>query len=584
MKYKLIPIRTCLLFAFGILQILACKKSNLDYTYDYRRQQEAMTSSNVRLVNLSLNNQLIANGDSLTNFFLAPRRPGGVPPEEATPPGTHYFPSNGRLGQTWNIPRELFQQDGTINLKTTWVAYNTNPIPSHDVELSVKESYEQPKDYYLLMNNEVEMQDATKLLEVPRGITAPAKPDHFKIRVLNLSRKLIGSTMEDLFSELSLVYADGSPVSTATSGIAVNKWSEYVEVPYGTYQFKVLTNNGRQIPASGQSYYSYINRANSTMEMLGPNSADVSSGLTFAPINTFQPGGVYTIVIHPTSFTWTNGLDDQSNLQNAVRIVADIAEPQNLNYTQIQLANTTSQELNLQLAGQSTGTTGSGSASDYKRLIAGRQVLELKSAAGQTLLSEEVELLAGQNYTYWIYADQNNQLKAMMAANNLAGTVYTGNGKDGTNGTLDRYDSQFFFNFRFLNFCSQVPYATFTNGDGMPFSGNLKTGSGINVQPGILKTTEPYSSVTYNHSSSQTGGAYQFMAYSSAPALVPGNWLKQVAPIPSDQLIANKDLYTSAGRKVPAHEPGVYSIALIGDLNKGNTAEKARFMVIKHTK
>ncbi|RQO74362.1 hypothetical protein DBR43_02910 [Pedobacter sp. KBW06] len=584
MKYSIIPIRSFLLFIFTVLLASACKKANVDYTYDYRRNQDAEKPSNVRLVNLSKNNQLIVNGDSLTNFFVAPQRSGYIPPEQLTPPGTHYFPKNGFLGQTWYIPQHLFQKDGKADLKTTFISTITNIIPSHEVEFSLKESYEQPKDYYLLINHEALVQDPTKLLEVPRSITSPVKPDHFKIRILNLSRKIAPTyTMEDLATKLKLAYADGTPVSAATSGIASNTWSEYVEIPYGTYQFKVLTEDGRQVPATGHAYYNHINRANSTMEMSGPGFSNVSSGLTYAPMRTFQPGGVYTIVIHPADFTWTTGNDDIRTIQNAFRIISDVSEPQNISYTQLQLANTVmNQDLVLNVKGQSTAVTAYGTASEYKRVVAGKQVLEVLSKTGQTLFSKEVELVGGQNYTFWVYADQDKQLKTLLVANNLAGTGYTGNGKDGTNSTIDRYQSEYYFNFRFLNFSNQLPYVTFTNGDGIPYAKNLANGTGVNVQQGILKTDEPYASLLY--STSVSGGNYQFMAYSSAPARVPGDWLKQITPLSSETLVANKSLYTAVGRKVPAHEPGVYSIAVIGDPDKNSAAEKARFMVIKHTK
>lgn len=584
MKYSIIQIRSFLLFSFIVLLAAACKKANEDYTYDYRRNPDAVKASNVRLVNLSKNNQLIVNGDSLTNFFVAPQRSGYIPPEELTPPGTRYFPKDGFLGQTWSIPQDLFRKDGKVDLKTTFISTITHIVPSREVQFSLKENYDQPKDYYLLINHEGLVQDPTNLLEVPRSITAPSKPDHFKIRILNLSRKMAATyDVEDLKSKLSLVYADGTPVSTATSGIANNAWSEYVEVPYGTYQFKVLTEDGRQVPAAGQAYYNYIDRFTSTMLMGAPDFSNVNSGLTYAPIRTFQPGGVYTIVIHPVDFIWTTGRDDIKTLQNAVHIISDISEPQNLTYTQIQLANTViGQDLILKVKGQSTTVTAYGTASEYQRVVAGKQVLEVSSKTGQTLFSKEVELIGGQNYTFWVYADTEKQLKTLLAANNLAGTGYIGSGKDGTNSTIDRYQSEFYFNFRFLNFCNQLPYVTFTNGDGLPYGKNLTVGSAVNVQQGVLKTDEPYASVLYGNSVS--GGNYQFMAYSSSPARVPGDWLKQIAPLSSDRLVANKSLYTAVGRKVPVHEPGVYSIAVIGDPDKNGALEKAKFMVIKHTK
>lgn len=571
---------------YSLLFFEGCKKENLDYTFDYRQNVDAQKSSNVRLVNLSQNSQLIANGDSLTNFFLPPQGSGYVPPEESTYPGTKYFPSNGRLGLSWAVPQDLFAADGTIHFKTTFIPTPTSSIVSHDVAFTAKEDYNNPKDYYLLINHENLVQDPKKVVEVPRSVTAPSKADHFKIRIINFSKKLGASnSMEDIATPITLAYADGTPVSNTTNGIAGENWSDYVEVPYGTYQFKILTSDGRQIPSIGQSYYNHISQSNSTMEMGGiGNIARMSSGLTYAPIQTFQPGGIYSIVVHPASFTWTTGNDDVSEFQNGFRIITDITEPQNRTYSQVQLANVLAgQDVVLKIKGKATTATAYGAASDYQRVVSGKQTIEVLSATGQSLLSLEEELLGGYNYTLWLYADQDKKIKGLLAVNNLAGTVYTGQGSSGNNATIDRIDSRFFFNFRFLNFCPQVPYATFTTGDGRPFAGTSTTGQGVNVSFGSMNILHPYASVTYSMSDDM-GNAYQFMAYNSLPTRVPGDWIKQIATLSSEELVANKDLYGAVGRKIPLHEPGVYSIALIGELNEENAAQKARFMVVKHTK
>ncbi|MEJ5055941.1 hypothetical protein [Sphingobacterium sp. MYb382] len=574
-----------LLVLCGIF-VLSCKRENLDYTYDYRPNQDAQKASSVRLINLSENNQLIANGDSLTNFFVPPQTNGYIPPEQLTPPGTHYFPKDGRLGLSWFVPQNLFKTDGIANLKTTFEPIPNRPIVSYEVELNLRDDYSKPKDYYLLLNHEGRVTSPDKFVEVPRAVAAPSRPDHFKIRIINFSKKLLSySSMEDISGAISLTYADGTSVSDATKSIASNQWSEYIELPYGTYQFKVLTANGRQIPGKGQVYYRLIDRQTSTMEMSTGINSNATSGLTYTPMQTFQPGGIYTIVVHPSMFTWSTGRDDISELQNSFQIITDISEPLNQTYSQIQLANTViGQQALLKVKGQSTAITAYGSASDYTRVVAGKQTVEITSANGQQILSQEVELQSGQNYTAWLYQDKDKKVNMLLAANNLAGTIYTGKDDQGNNATIDRTKSAYPFFFRFLNFCPQIPYTTITNGSGVPY-GNLANGntSGINMTLGVLNTFAPYSSLWYDTAIDQDG-FYQFMAYSSAPNRVPGDWLKQISTLSSSQLVANKKLYTNVGRKVPAHEPGVYSIAIIGDLEKTNDAEKAKFMLIKHTK
>ncbi|WP_333864077.1 hypothetical protein [Sphingobacterium sp.] len=563
---------------------LSCKRENLDYTFDYRPNPDAEKASNVRLVNLSENAQLIANGDSLTNFFVPPNRIGYIPPEELTPPGTRYFPKDGRLGQSWTVPQDLFQTDGTISFRTTFVPIPNKTIASHDVEFTVRDSYTAPKDYYLLINHESRVQHPDKLVEVPRSVTAPARPDHFKIRIINFAKKLMPtSSMEDIAGPITLAYADGTPVSKVTAKIESNTWSDYVELPYGTYQFKLLTADGRQIPAVGHTYYNNIDRFNSTMEMGGGAIPRMSSGQTYAPVQTFQPGGIYTIVVHPKEFTWTTGTDDIRELQNGFQIIEDISEPLNRTYAQLQLANTiVGQNAVLDAKGQKTAATAYGTASDYIRVVTGQQHIAIETTSGQALASMEAELQAGQNYTAWLYMDQDKKVKVLLAANNLAGTTYTGKEGSGNNASIDRIKSNYMFNFRFLNFCAALPYATFTNGEGRPF-GTQVMDSGVNMVPGVLNILQPYTSLLYS-ASNDIGGAYQFMVYSSLPTRIPGDWLEQVKPLSSTQLVANPKLYTAVGRKVPLHEPGVYSIAVIGDLKSTAETGKAKFMVVKHTK
>ncbi|ULT26719.1 hypothetical protein KUH03_07755 [Sphingobacterium sp. E70] len=200
--------------------VLSCKRENLDYTFDYRPNPDAQKASNTRLVNLSENAQLIANGDSLTNFFVPPQRSGYIPPEELTPPGTRYFPKDGRLGQSWTVPQDLFQTDGTVRFRTTFVPIPTKTIASHDVEFTVRDSYDAPKDYYLLINHESRVQKPDRLVEVPRSVTAPKRPDHFKIRIINFAKKLMPtSSMEDITGPITLTYADGTPLATAQQGL-----------------------------------------------------------------------------------------------------------------------------------------------------------------------------------------------------------------------------------------------------------------------------------------------------------------------------------------------------------------------------
>lgn len=573
-----------LLFTFAFLLFNSCKKENLKYEQDYRYRTEASETSTVRLINLSINNQLVVNGDSLTNFWLPPERPGYIPPEERTPPGTPYFPKDGQLGLVWDIPQDLFQAEGKANMKTTRMSVYDNVIPE---EFMVEELHIAPKDYYLLYNQRVEWE--RPVVEVPRSITSPSKPDHFKIRIINFAAKpnSISSPMENLLSPITLAFADGKPISSTTSDIQPGSWSDYVEVPYGTYQLKVLTSDGRQVPSAGQN--GIMHPATSTLARIG--SLTASSDITYAGVRTFQPGGVYTVVIHPKDFTWSNGRDEFQDLQNSFHIISDISEPQNNTYTRIQLANAMpGSSLNFYLGNDHVGSaTAAGEGSDYRTLVAGTKELRVQDASGNTLVSSQENLVAGANYTLWVYADATGQPASLLVKNNLGGTWFMGDGQTSGNAAVDRRQSDFPFDFRFLNLVPDIPYLSVTDGSGLPFGSQYSLNSGSNLPFGKALVDNPYTRIAFSQLPFVQGqptrnitGPYQFLAFQSEPGKLPGEWMDNIPPLSSEALVAREALYTEANRPVPAHEPGVYTVALIGRYTAGNN--NAKFMVIKHTK
>jgi len=158
-----------------------------------------------------------------------------------------------------------------------------------------------------------------------------------------------------------------------------------------------------------------------------------------------------------------------------------------------------------------------------------------------------------------------------VVANDLSGTVAIPVQDDATYGRLE-YS---FFNFsRFLNFSIGNPYITFTSNNGQGMSA-AKT----NIQPGLPIFEQPYVSVN------MMSAAYEVMAYRSTPTVIPGTWAKDIEVLPSEDFIANKDLYLKAGRKLPVQEAGIFSVVLIGKTGANVTAnEKARIVIIKHNR
>ncbi|WP_127130383.1 DUF4397 domain-containing protein [Pseudoflavitalea rhizosphaerae] len=553
----------------AILMLLAaCKKDKSDFGFDNRPVIDNQKKSNVRILNLSAYNQVVADGDSLTNFVVR----GPSDPMTGRYPGTKYFPSDGRLGKIWEIPMDLFGTGEKAELTISDKSYSGF---NSSVDFTVENSYSNPTDYILLPFEYFTGQP--KIVPVPRGVTGPSKPDHIKIRIINLTGSINNpvftefGTQETLGGAVTLAYADGTPVSEKTSHISTTtRVSEYVEIPYGTYQFRVLTENGKQFPSpfTGSSYR-IIDPVTSTYT----DDYGSSSNLVFNPVSVYQPGGVYTVIITPQRFNYhINEMTEESFLyQNAMQVVTDISPAANATYFRMQAVNALNDEdtyfeANNQAVGSALKFGGVGA---YVNLINGSFKVEAKNAAGQVIATAEQELRANMNYTAWLYPAADGTAKMLIVANDLSGVQYIGGSEDGT---YDRTKQNFFLLKRFLNLSPDNQYITYTLDNGQPIS----TNASVNLQPGIPVMIQPYLGTTIQIPS------YQIMAYRSAPSVVPGTWANDIPVLRSEDFIGRKSLYTSAGKALPVHETGIFTVALIGAT--GNIAPKAKMMIVKHNK
>ncbi len=557
--------------------LAACTKNKTDFEYDNRPVTQNRKKSNVRLINLAGFNQVIANGDSLTNFMVKDRND----PDGEKLPGTDYFPSNGKLGKVWEIPLDLF--DAKESLKLDLALRSNSGLGNPDYSFTAKNDYSAPTDYFLLQSARITGQPA--VVPVVRGVTAPSKPGYFKIRIINLTAGITSpgfnssGPLEDLRGTVTLSYADGTPVNDKTTNISAGtRLSEYIELPYGTYQFKVLTADGRQLPAapsSGQDYnYTRIDPPTSTI----PMSLVKSSNLVFAPVDVYQPGGIYTVVVTPQVFNYyINEVDEETvTLQNSFQVINDNSAPANVTYCRLQGANAwNAQKIDIKTNGRSmTAGIGFGEAGDYNIMVQGIYTIEATDVAGKQVAKTEQELRPGQNYTAWLYANTDGSGKLLMVANDLSGAWSTGNIEDAT---YDGLRFKYYFNKRFLNLTPDNPYITFTLGNGQNAAGvGSNVEAGVNLRPGIPVIEQPYVASTYG------APLYEVMTYRSAPNIVPGTWASDIPVLSSQDFIARKSLYTSVGRRVPNQEPGVYTVALIGTNNNGAT--KAKMMILKHNK
>lgn len=566
-KYRL-DLLIGLCFCFFLL--MGCEKDKEDILIDNRWDTDVSKNSNIRLINLRGSSQLIVNGDSLTSFILRDRNA----PDYYKYPGTKYFPEDGRFGSQWTIPLELFDSSNQAHIIAKSLTYYG--LPDYPVELTVKAD-EQPIDYYLLMAFFVNgMPD---YLAVPRSIEAPSKSDHFKLRIVNLAAEITtleGQGMENLLSPVTLTWADGTPISEKLSNIAPQTYSDYIEIPYGTYQFKVLTSDGRQLPSKPKlGYIMYLDPQTSTMLASQMNTnIHYSSHLTSAPINTFQPGGIYTLVVHPQEFTYyePQGSDQLNGVQNGFDFINDISEPANINYGRLQLVHALpgTENIYLKINGKTQDDVAVKYAgyTDYIRLIKGYYTVEAVDESGQTLASISFNLDANSNYSLWLH-NASGKPDISVVANDLSGSSYSSRGEQ--DASYNRITRPIYQKLRFLNLNNHYPYITFTANNGQPFSNDASQ----QLQPGVIPAQEPYLFL------SVIGDAFNVMAYRSSPTIMPGEWIDKISALSSSRdMIARPELYI---RGLPASEPGVYTIALIGE-TPDNTAYPARMIVVKHTK
>lgn len=570
-------ILTALLMAVAIC-FTACKKERFDDRNDNRFTALPRQASTARIINLGGFNQVIANGVRITDsVFYDP-----LGPDYYKETGTSYFPKNGRLGSNWQIPQDLFGAANSLELKFSYIGANNAAAAPPFSMPAISEEYNKPVDYYLLPVNMASALPAYAAIE--RSTIQPSKPDYFKIRIINLAATVEGSvpsprgSRENLVGPVTLAYADGTPVAAQTTGITWSqRSSEYVELPYGTYQFKVLTENGRQIPgANGVDGMKIIDPPTSDMGVVAAG-VPADSKLSYAPVMTYQPGGVYTIVVTPYNFNYlSEGAKFESGaFQNAFYVVADVNAPVNTTYCRVQGANALpgSGQVNFRAGGQALpGSTAYGAASAYVNCIQGTQTIEATDAAGTVLATAVQTFRAEQNYTIWLYADAAGKPQLLLVPNDMsgAGGVAIRNGQDVS---LDVFTVTYMSSKRFLNLSPDNPYITFTFDNGLPAMANL--------QPGMLNAGIPYASEGLNN----LHLPFEIMAYRSAPNLVPGTWAKDIPVLKSSSFIARADMYTTAGRNVPANEPGVYTVALIGRSAAGApAADKAKFIIVKHNR
>ena len=547
-----------------VLMAASCAKPKVDQRTGNLVSYQQVTSSRTRLVNLYGMTTLYVDGQGLTDTAFATG-----PDDVVNPTPTVWFPTTGRLGQTYYIPEQFFQND---TAKVAVNSFAVFAVSGGSANFSVVDNYYQPNDYYITRYRNgspgsAELAGSDSIFAFPRAISAATDPTHFMIRLINLSS---GPDDANLLGPMSLAFADGTLVSSTTNNITTGNASSYIELPYGTYQFKVLTSDGRQVPGGSGA----VGRYTAIMDQYN---------VTFAPMGTYAPGGVYTIVVSATSgFSYPSVPAYTPTVENSFQIVTDITPAANLNYARIQAANAlpaTGEPLVLTVDGQAiSGPLDYDSVSDYSILPVGSHYVALQTAQGQLLDQQLFTLNGGDNYTVWIYPDPSDRPALLWAQNNLSGSYVVPSG-DGSDNTYNVTSTNFPFWVRFLNLCPDLPYVTFTQNNGVLFPQlyGLSATCAQNLVPGEV------SPQSFQYIMGIDSMRAPVLAFASQPLVVPGDWLPDISAVPSTAFVRSP--LSAYPNGIPAGEPGVYTVALTGRYGaaaKGNPA--AKMIVLKHTK
>lgn len=562
------------------LLFAACKREKLDVAIEERAG--VGQGSAVRFVNIGGYRHVIGNGDTLTN-----RR------EDKRP--TRYFPKDGLLGQTWYVPTSLFGDRGRVDFTVT-------DGQGHAVSFSVPAPGNAKVDYYTLRP---EGAGQAWAVPVAREETGPARPDHFKIRIVNLTKVMpplvpggFTGAMESLAGPLTLAFADGRPVDPKTTNVGVAQVaSDYAELPYGTFQFRVLTADGRQVACAHHGVNAPAVRImDPASSRMTATRSPIPTGLTYSPIETFQPGGVYTIVVSPFAFAYYTppNVDNLAlGYQNQFVVIEDVAPNPNLSFSKVQGVNALPGErVVFRINGERLAAVPSfGDATDYRIVDAGTLSVEALGAGNRVLAQVEFSIRANQNVSCWLWRKQDGTLDLLPVFNDLSTDFYVERFTD--NGTVNRYEHTMAVGTRYLNLCPDLPFATFTinNGQDMRGYGVLSAkgaghyvvhpdGTMENLSPGVPATDLPY--VRWQPDNSMV---FHWMIYQSRPGVTPGVWQAGIPTFDSYNLIQNPQLYQRIDRDLPTIEPGVYTLALIGRVADGIAeSERARIVAVKHNR
>ncbi|QDW25166.1 hypothetical protein FFJ24_010220 [Pedobacter sp. KBS0701] len=597
-KKSILSYRPFLFLLATMLCLSACTKDKLD-NKPIQTDVGYASASSIRMFNLSTSTDVTVN-----NIPLTARQTNGQN-QGSTDIGLSIFPSgkwiSGEDGGPFILPNSLLDKNGMAH----FIIGSLDTIIVNDVE--------HPKDYYFMSNGHLRVVD--------RNNIQPVAAQNFKIRIVNLGSKLMGNIL-DLNGSVTLTYADGTVVDQRVSNIALGASSDYVELPYGAYQFKLFIAGGAGIDVTKQladfpttAYYDPCNPSFHPQQ--GINTR----------VRTFKPGGVYTILVsenfHSLFTDCPMGILPAGLYANSYRVLTEYNPGVNNTFARMHAVNAVpGKSISFTVDGKALGAqhpyigqvAGSKAVpAEYEIYVQGKHHVVARDENGSLLAEDDLMLYPYDNYTIWLYNNKEGKPVLVFQPNDMTGTLYASayhpNGAvipdDGTNGAARLVQYPYALQSRFINLCSDMPYATFTSDHQLllPAIGpNLQDSiryfsAYVNMAPGALPSRNAsviYSIPNYSPASSgvpfgNTEKSYLpklLRAFRSKPAPdaeVPGSLEASIAPLDVyGAFVANNSLYTFPQFKSP--ETGIYTVALVGRLSNGGNGNQAKLIVIKHNK
>jgi hypothetical protein len=597
---------------------------------------EVAANSSIRLFNfLNFNMDVTVNNIPLTSYSKGS--------QYGTAQGLSIFPTGSWMaldnGNPFFVPSSLVTKDRKVHILISEQAGQTVSgaiFTFHNVDTTLTDDPLHPNDYYASPTGH--------LLVVPRNTQAPVQPDHFKIRVINLGA---ATDPNGEVGPVKLTYSDGSSVSPLldntpafnpidTAGGTAPYISQYVDLPYGAYMFKLFakgdfTKQLAELPTlpnlNACSYGAY---------------APVTEQAIFPRVRTFKPGATYSIVITQEIgfFPYCPGglMYPDITYYNGYRIITEQSPGPNTTYARMDAFDALSVgSVSINIDGQPLGGPLSYmSHTDYGIYVQGAHQVQAVDSSGTVLVSKSITLSAYDNYTAWLYEDAaghpdicfaNTDMTSTLYLTDRDGNVFTENTSttpgvisvppvdDGTNGSIRVQSILYAWQTRFLNLTPDAPYITFTNGlSTFPSVGGNGSGLGnigdssnftaasVNLPSGITPDYNPFVIYPFQPGyggDGSPGAGYTgynqlflyppsvirvFQSSPGPPAIVPGTLLGTVAPLPGAAYVSNPALYPDP-RFVPISEPGIYTTALIGRTTASPSDKSAgKLIILKHNK